>query len=527
MSDASPSIRFLEKDLIGTRPINFVLQLSGGPAGSDLALVIDIYDLDNPVHPEGHLGWWKFDIEGAVGRLEARLEQASASVNGGTPESSWSNADFVPGRGYVFNAVLRSRATNAILHLDRVPVMSNLRALQELRSAFDRNWSQPRFAAAHFLPGSGRSVHLVLPNLTLRDAVGNYALEVYRLLRQNGIPVNLYAARVDLPVNDLVDTPDAIAGRLRSDDRLLYFYSTNDPFLPGLVDLPVAKVAYFHGVTAPDKLRVFDPELSIACTKALAGLPILKGFERLAANSRHSADVLARALSLEDAEGISVMPPRLLPFSDGPLPARRSAHALLSVSQLNPHKRIEDVLRLFAACRAVDPQLTCWIVGRPRSRAYRDYLTWVEATELALPNGAVHWFGSIPEDELAELYQTAAAYVSMSEDEGFCLPLFDAMRCGLPVFAHSLPAVEETLDGAGVTFGEKDFPYLAEAVLTTLADEARLDMLIRRGQARAAQLAKRMDGGALLQLLWPTTSGRRSGAPAADVHLERGPHVLS
>ena len=29
---------------------------------SDFSLIIDIYDLDNQVHPDGHLGWWKFPI---------------------------------------------------------------------------------------------------------------------------------------------------------------------------------------------------------------------------------------------------------------------------------------------------------------------------------------------------------------------------------------------------------------------------------------------------------------------------------
>src|SRR5262249_59944033 len=64
--------------------------------------------------------------------------------------------------------------------------------------------------------------------------------------------------------------------------------------------------------------------------------------------------------------------------------------------------------------------------------------------------------GPIPDEELAIYYRHAAVYVSLSEHEGFCAPLVDAMATGVPVLAYGAAAIPETLGGARVQFAAKD-----------------------------------------------------------------------
>ena len=47
-------------------------------------------------------------------------------------------------------------------------------------------------------------------------------------------------------------------------------------------------------------------------------------------------------------------------------------------------------------------------------------------------------------------------YVSLSEHEGFCVPLLEAMAADVPVLAYAAAAVPDTLGGAGVQFAPKD-----------------------------------------------------------------------
>ena len=44
--------------------------------------------------------------------------------------------------------------------------------------------------------------------------------------------------------------------------------------------------------------------------------------------------------------------------------------------------------------------------------------------------------GPVPDEELAVYYRHAAVYISLSEHEGFCAPLLEAMAADVPVLAY-------------------------------------------------------------------------------------------
>ena len=89
----------------------------------------------------------------------------------------------------------------------------------------------------------------------------------------------------------------------------------------------------------------------------------------------------------------------------------------------------------------------------------------------------------MPEAELAAYYRMASAYVSLSEHEGFCVPLVEAMAAGVPVLAYGAAAVPETLGGAGVCFTPKDLEHAAELLGLLVYDEELRSSVIA-GQRR-------------------------------------------
>jgi glycosyltransferase involved in cell wall biosynthesis len=89
----------------------------------------------------------------------------------------------------------------------------------------------------------------------------------------------------------------------------------------------------------------------------------------------------------------------------------------------------------------------------------------------------------VPEAELAAYYRNAHAYVSLSEHEGFCAPLVEAMAMDVPVLAYGEAAVPETLGGAGVMFNPKDLELAAE-LLGALVYEERFRASVIEGQRR-------------------------------------------
>jgi glycosyltransferase involved in cell wall biosynthesis len=97
----------------------------------------------------------------------------------------------------------------------------------------------------------------------------------------------------------------------------------------------------------------------------------------------------------------------------------------------------------------------------------------------------------------------------MSEDEGYCLPVFEAMQHGLPVFAYALPPILDLLDGTGLTFERKEYGHLAGALHTLVHDEERRAQVVDRQLVRATAVASTMDGSAVLELLSPALRTRR------------------
>jgi glycosyltransferase involved in cell wall biosynthesis len=89
------------------------------------------------------------------------------------------------------------------------------------------------------------------------------------------------------------------------------------------------------------------------------------------------------------------------------------------------------------------------------------------------------WFtGQVPDDDLAAFYRWADVYVSLSEHEGFCVPLLEAMAADVPVLAYAAGAVPETLGGAGVLFEPKDLELAAEMLGTLVYDRPVRDRVI-------------------------------------------------
>jgi glycosyltransferase involved in cell wall biosynthesis len=502
-----------EKEIVLDRGGRFSLNLPAEKEVPDVFLVLDIYNLDQPVHPKGHLGWWRYELaqlpRRVAGNLFRELDGSlQPAIDGAAAVDEWRNPVLIDVPRMELLVVLRSTITNAILSIERVPVMRTEQDLEALRSGFDRNYELPRYAPQHYLIPPGRQVHIVSKHIYQRDAVGDLCLALYRMLRQQQVTAHLFADVFDLAVNDLIVDRLSLSSRVRADDVVIYFFSTYDDDLDEILKLQCSgKIAYFHGITPPSLLQVFDPELSAVCARAIAQIALLSQFDCLVTNSAANAAQLREAVENDGSRStqIGIIPPKIFPEQElelrhfGPKP---SPVTFLYVGRVISHKRIEDILHLLAQYRLLDPSARCKIVGAvAQNFAYRDYLRWVQTEKLNLPEDAVIWVGSIPERDLAEIYDEATVYLSMSEHEGFCLPLLEAMMHDVLVFAYERPAVREVVGGAGVLFTEKSFDALARQLHLILESPETRRSILDAQRKRASDYLSKMDGRSFLELM--------------------------
>ena len=89
--------------------------------------------------------------------------------------------------------------------------------------------------------------------------------------------------------------------------------------------------------------------------------------------------------------------------------------------------------------------------------------------------------GHIPFPGILACYRLADIFVCLSEHEGFCVPLAEAMYFGVPIVAYECCAVPDTLDRGGLVLRSKEPEMVAAAVNRILTDEGLRETL-REGQ---------------------------------------------
>jgi glycosyltransferase involved in cell wall biosynthesis len=152
------------------------------------------------------------------------------------------------------------------------------------------------------------------------------------------------------------------------------------------------------------------------------------------------------------------------------------------VGRIVPNKRIEDHIRLAEVYkRYVDSYYRFIFVGRYDGvPSYYAQIRALVHEYKMLPDR--FWFtGPVPDEDLGAFYRWADVYVSLSEHEGFCVPLIEAMAADVPVLAYAAGAVPETLGGAGMLFSPKDLEHAAE-LMGMLVYDRSVRLAVIQGQ---------------------------------------------
>lgn len=99
----------------------------------------------------------------------------------------------------------------------------------------------------------------------------------------------------------------------------------------------------------------------------------------------------------------------------------------------------------------------------------------------------VRVIGFVDDDVLAKLYRAAEALVFPSIEEGFGMPVLEAMSAGLPVVASDRSAMPEVAGDAARLVDPDDTDSIEAGMVEVLEDEDRRAEFIELGLARAAQ----------------------------------------
>ena len=91
------------------------------------------------------------------------------------------------------------------------------------------------------------------------------------------------------------------------------------------------------------------------------------------------------------------------------------------------------------------------------------------------------------EEELVKIIATAYAFVYATEQNGFYVPLLQAMQCGIPVIVSNTLLMNEICGDAALFTDPTIFENIADKMMLVFKDENRRNELIIKGKKQAAQ----------------------------------------
>ncbi len=342
-----------------------------------------------------------------------------------------------------------------------------------------------------------KNIHQFVSGFANGDAISNEALAIRAILRSWGYASEIYC-ETNRILPDLRKTAfdmSVCERALKQEDVVILHLSigsaTNDVF----ARLKCRKAIIYHNITPHKAFLPINSQTASCLELGRKQLAQLAGSAEVnLADSRYNAGEMTE-LGYKEVKVL----PLVIDFS---LLDSRQDNAVIRkyndgvkniifVGRMAPNKKIEDCIKAFSYIQKHVNSNTRFIhIGSyaGTERYYR--FTQAFAKEIGTKN--VEFAGSVPQAALNAYYKIADLFLCMSEHEGCCIPILEAMHHRVPVAAFAAAAVPETMDGAGILFLEKDYPVIAETAGRVISDSILKERLIA-GQDKRMTRYKKID----------------------------------
>ncbi len=341
-----------------------------------------------------------------------------------------------------------------------------------------------------------KTIHQFVAGFSHGDAISNEARFMTDLFKRWGYATTVISeTRRILPqlrheAEDISKAQELV----KADDVAILHLSIGSLVNDVFQTLPCRKVILYHNITPPEFFRGIQEQIAGHLARGREQLEHLAGCaDVVLADSAYNAEEL-RALGYGRVEVL----PLILDFSKlRDRPDRKTIKTfddgmvnILFVGRCVPNKRIEDLLHAFYYFQEyVEPRSRFIHVGSFAGTEQYHALLLTRMRELQLRN--IHLVGAVRQDELNAFYQLSHMFLCMSEHEGFCIPVMEAMVHDLPVLSFAAGAVPDTMGGAGILVSRKEYDYVAEMMGCLVHDSTFRSSVIEGQRERVAAYERR------------------------------------
>ena len=330
----------------------------------------------------------------------------------------------------------------------------------------------------------------VAESLMVGDAVANDVVAIDTLLKQKGIDCGIFVTNVNnihhTYINNIAKPINQIPNLEKEDILLLHHAIAND-FCYEIPNLKCRKVLIYHNITPPHFFENLHSGLRDATQKGLDQLRLL--------NNEFECCIACSEFNKQDLQTLGYncqiyVCPVLIPWDD--YNKKPSNHVInkysddweniLFVGRLSPNKKQEDIIHAFALYKKYyNNKSRLFLVGSDGIEQYvvklRKYIKDINVNDVIIT-------GSLPFEDILAYYSIANVFVCMSEHEGFCVPLVEAMFFNIPILAYSSCAIPETMSYSGIILKDKNFFLVAGWINQLISNTKLKDIILEKQQIR-------------------------------------------
>lgn len=315
------------------------------------------------------------------------------------------------------------------------------------------------------------------------DAVSNQVCALDSILVAQGFRT-IIASQWAHPDRETLRTRRSELNLTEDDVLIVHYYGFSDGLAAWLDGIHCTKVMIYHNIT-PHSFFTHNPKARHFCEAGRQQLKeILPAFHFHWGDSTYNVEELVE-LGADPARTAVI--PIVVSEPEQAKQRRGTPGNWVFVGRMAPNKGIVDLVKMFAQVHADRPQVARQLVligGHDPSDGYSDQIT--AAIERSGCKDRIHLKGKLSDEERDHLLSEADVYVSLSEHEGFGVPLVEAPLSGIPVIALDRAAVNETLGQIGVF---PDLDGVAKAIGELTEDRTAYADLLEAQQRHSRRFA--------------------------------------
>jgi glycosyltransferase involved in cell wall biosynthesis len=335
-------------------------------------------------------------------------------------------------------------------------------------------------------------VDQLVPAFHRGDAIGDEAFMLKDFLRRRGFDSEIYALTRDRGLEGQAKLFGEFPAPLPADVTILHF-ALPSPLTQAFAALPSRKALIYHNITPPEFFEGLNPEMARISRIGRRELRSLQPSVDLGLADSEYNRLELQALGFRNTHVF----PLFVDFAKYERPPSRFVRGLfrddrvnvLFVGRVAPNKRIDNLVRtVFYFKKYISPLVRLIVVGK--TNTFPTYFEAVSriADEFYLKPEEITFLGHVPDEEMFAVYRASDVFLSLSEHEGFCLPLVESMIFDLPVVALASTAVPYTLGESGVLVREFRPDRVAELVDIVAHNALLREKLTAAGRRELARL---------------------------------------